>query len=110
MTTFFGAVDLAGSWTTAWTAILGPLGNFSKLMAVGGTLMVVVGLFMYLWERRRSGGGGNHQKLIYTIIVGAILSAPGVMIPVLLTFVDYLVNAIISLLQSASGTGGTPTG
>ena len=108
MTAFFGSIDLAGSWTTAWTAISGPLGSFSSLMAVVGTLLVVGGLVGYIWERRR-GGGGSHSKLIYTIVIGAILSAPGIVVPVLLTVVDFVVNALISLLSSTSGSG-TPGG
>jgi RsiW-degrading membrane proteinase PrsW (M82 family) len=109
MTTFLGNIDLAGSWQTAWTAISGPLGNFSNLMAVVGTLLVVFGLVGYIWERRR-GGGGNHQKLIYTIIIGAVLSAPGVVVPALLTALDFVINAIISLVSSTSGTGGATPG
>ena len=108
MTAFFGTIDLAGSWNTAWTAISGPLGSFSSLLAVVGTLMVVFGVVGYIWERRR-GGGGNHSKLIYTIVIGAVLSAPGVVVPVLLTAIDFIVNALISLLSSTSG-GGTPGG
>jgi RsiW-degrading membrane proteinase PrsW (M82 family) len=102
MTAFFGAIDLAGSWNTAWTAISGSLGAFSSLLAVIGTLLVVFAIVGYIWERRR-GGGGNHSKLIYTLVIGAVLSAPGVVIPALLTAIDFIVNALLSLLNGTTG-------
>ena len=95
-------INLANSWSTAWTAISGPLGAFASLMGVIGALMVVVGVAGYIWERRR-GGGGSHSKLIYTIVIGAILAAPGVVVPALLTAVDFLINAILGLLHGTTG-------
>lgn len=96
------AIDLASSWTKAWTAISGPLGAFASLLGVIGALLVVFGVAGYIWERRR-GGGASHQKLLYTIVIGAILAAPGVVVPSLLTAVDFLINALIGLLHGTTG-------
>jgi len=96
------SINLASSWTTAWTAISGPLGAFANLLGVIGALLVVFGVAGYIWERRR-GGGGSHQKLIYTIVIGAILAAPGVVVPSLLTAVDFIINALIGLLHGTTG-------
>lgn len=96
MIEFFGSINLVTSWNTAWSDVSGPLSSFTNLMAVVGSVMVVFGIVGYLWERKR-GGGGNHQKLIWTIVIGAILSGPSIMIPLLLTLIDYVVNAVISI-------------
>jgi hypothetical protein len=103
MNSFIASIDFVSSWTTAWNSISAPLGSFTKFIGAIGALMVVAGVVGYVWERRRSGAGGNHQKLIWTIIIGAILSAPGVMIPVVLVIVDYIVNGIIAVLPIAGG-------
>ncbi|MHB1210245.1 MAG: hypothetical protein ACYC1I_11160 [Acidimicrobiales bacterium] len=100
MSAFFGSINLAGSWGTAWTAISGRVGAFSSLSVAIGASVVVVGLVGYIRERRR--GGGNHSKLIYTIVIGAVIGVPGVVIPVLLTGVDFIANALLGLLHTAS--------
>lgn len=100
MHVFLGDINLVTSWNTAWNDVSGPLSSFTNLMAVIGSVMVVFGVVGYLWKRKR-GGGGNHQKLIWTIVIGAILSGPSVMIPLLLTLIDYIVNAVISIFPTS---------
>lgn len=92
-----GGVHLASQWSTAWGAISGALGtNVTTLLGVIGVFMVVGGVVGWLWERRK--GGGSHSKLFYSIVIGAILSAPGFIIPMILTLADGIANGIAALL------------
>jgi hypothetical protein len=93
------AIDLAGSWTTFWNSVSGSLGRFSSFMAIAGMLIVVGGIFMHLWERKRGGSPGYH-KLIISLVIGGILSGPTIFIPVLLTLADFIVNAMASAFGS----------
>jgi len=101
MTAFFGSINLAGGWATAWTAIAGSSSRLPFVLAVIGTLLAVFAVVEYIRESRR--GGGNHQKLIFTLVAAALIGAPDVDVPVLLTGVDFIVNALIGLLHSAPG-------
>ena len=97
-----GALNLAGSWNTAWTAISGPLGRVSIWLAVGGALLAVVAIVEYARERHGT-SGGKHAKLLYTIVVGADLAVPGIVVPALLTSVDFVVNTLLGLLGHKLG-------
>lgn len=97
-----GALNLVRSWNTAWTAISGPLGRVSTWLAVVGALLVVVAIVEYA-RGRHSTSGGKHAKLLYTIVVGAVLAAPGFVVPALLTSVDFVVNTLLGLLGHKSG-------
>lgn len=87
----------------AWSAISRPLGAFSAPLGVIGVMLVGVGVVGYVRDHRR--GGGDHQKLVSAIFLGAVISAPGVVVPVMLNGVDYIVNNIVHLLHSAAGGG-----
>lgn len=94
-------LDLSGAWDKFWGNITGGnFGNFLMLLAIIGMLIVVFGIIKFLWEKRR-GGGGNNNALIWTIVVGALLAAPALVIPLLLNVIDILVNAIVKVLQGS---------
>lgn len=98
-----GPINLSGSWNTLWSSVEGAIGSkLTTLMAVIGTLIVVLALVKWAWDRRRGQGGGQGSGAIWgALLVGAILSAPGVIIPVGLTIVDALANAVYSVWKNA---------
>lgn len=91
-------INFVGSWNQFWSAVSGSITGLVTLIGIVGMLLVVVGVLGYVWERRRGGGGGGHSKLGFTILVGAIAAAPTVVIPVLLTIVDFVANGLVSVL------------
>jgi len=95
------SINFASSWTTFWSSISGSLGKLPTLLGIIGMLLVVAAILTYLWERRRGGDGGKggHSKILWAIIVGAILAAPSVVIPAILTIVDFVANVIASGLN-----------
>ncbi|MHB8318078.1 MAG: hypothetical protein ACYDEP_02430 [Acidimicrobiales bacterium] len=95
-----GGANLAGGWQTINNAIQSALGSgTTNLITLAGTLLVIVGVLGWLWERRKGGGSQGHQKLFWTIILGAVLAGPGLLIPIFLTLADFIVNAVANLLQ-----------
>ena len=98
-----GPIDLAGSWSTLWSAVESALGTkLTTLMAVVGTIIVVMALVKWAWDRRRGqGGGGGSQAIWGALLVGAILSAPGVILPIMLQVVDAIANAVYSVWKNA---------
>lgn len=59
-------------------------------------LIIVAGIVKYLWDKRR--GGGNTNALVWTIVVGAVLAAPALIIPILLAAIDVVVNAVVKVI------------
>lgn len=97
------SVDFAAAWTTFWGAI--NRGEFSKLMTIITVIGVVVFVFALLgfaWQKRK-GGGGNTKGLWWALAIGAVASAPNVIIPILLTIVDLVVNIIAGFVKTLSG-------
>ncbi len=96
-------INLAGGWTIVWGAISGALGGVGGALTVIGTLVVVMGFASWLWQKRRgTGGGQGHSGLLWTIAIGAMLVTPGVVLPILLTAVDIVLNACITLWNRVS--------
>ena len=91
-------VNFAGDWTSVDTALNSALGpSLVTFLGVVGTLLIVLSVAKYLWDRRR-GGGGNHQHVLYTTLFGAILAVPAVVMPAILTIVDAVVNLFLKIL------------
>lgn len=98
-------VNLKASWGKFW-------GDFS--LAVGtqllgmitmvGMLLVVGAVLKWLWDRRRSGGGmgggmGGANTVMWTLLLGATLAAPGLLIPLFLQLLDGIANAFVSIIH-----------
>ena len=91
-------VNLTGGWTLIWGTVSGALGGVGGALTVFGVLLVVLGFGSWLWQKRRgSGGGQGHSGLLWTMLIGALLVTPGVVLPILLTAVDIVLNAAVAL-------------
>jgi len=101
------SVNLVTGWNTVWSAVQTALGPLATLLTAVGAVMVVGGILKWIWDRRRSGGGGGggqgHSALIWTIIIGAVLASPDLLIPFFLTVADFIINAIVNLTSKSSG-------
>jgi len=93
-----GPVNLAGSWSGIQSALSSALGVLVTLFTIIGAILVIGSILGYIWERRR--GSGNHSKLIHTLILGAILASPGLLIPLFLTIADFVANFVATLLKA----------
>lgn len=88
-------VDLSQSWGKLWASASTSSG-FSELrwvLTVVGTIIVASAILRYIWDSRK--GQGRRQHVLWSLAIGAILVLPGVLIPVLLTLADAVINLII---------------
>lgn len=90
-------VDLAGSWTKAWSVFSTGNEKIFTILSVVGVIIFVASLAGYIWQRRR-GSGGNTGAVIGAGVVGMLFCAPQVVIPLLLVIVDLLANTVVRLL------------
>lgn len=93
-------VDLSGAWSTFWNAVTASTGaQLTNVLSVLGVAILVFAFAGYLWQRARS-QGGDGGKLVWAVAIGATLAAPGVIFPLMLTIVDVVANAGISVYQA----------
>ncbi|GAA4033882.1 hypothetical protein GCM10023063_17180 [Arthrobacter methylotrophus] len=96
-------VDLQGGWDAFWGAITTGFPGITTLMTVVGVCLVVFALIKWAWDRRRGGGmGQGSQPLWGALVPGAILAAPAVLFPLLLSILDFVANIAIKLAQTAT--------
>src|SRR6478735_12644182 len=96
-----GGVDLSGAWSTFWTAVTSSGGaQLTNVLSVVGVAVLVLSFASFFWQRARQKGAADGGKLWWAIAIGAVLSAPGVIFPILLTFVDVIANAVITVYQA----------
>lgn len=84
-------------WDSTWASISGALGGVATLAGVVGMLLVVGSILSYFWQKRK--GGGDTNKVLYTLIIGALLAAP-TLISLVLLLVDAIGNVVISVFSS----------
>lgn len=89
-------VSLKAGWTTLWGSVSSAAPGLTSMLTVIGVALVLIAVIGWIWQRRR-GGGGQSSGMIWTLVVGAVLSAPAVVIPILLTIVDWIINTFINL-------------
>lgn len=95
-------IPLAGGTTTIdlhskWSGLLGIIQSAlgaSVMTTLGwiGLLLVIAGVVGWAWEKRK--GSADHNKLIWSIVVGGILVAPQALYVILL-LVDGIANTAI---------------
>lgn len=98
-------VDLSGSWSAFWRALPGGVSNLLNLLAIVGVALVAIAFIKWAWDRRRGmgggfGGGGGSQGIVGAVIVGIVLAAPNLVIPAVLSVLDLLIDAVVSIWQN----------
>ena len=100
MSTNLAVVNLRGGWDSAWAPIQSVLGaGVLKIVAAIGVLIVVSAFGKWVWDKRR-GGGGNSSTLLWSLAVGALLTAPTVIIPIALWAFDGAANVVVKLFNN----------
>lgn len=95
-------VDLSLSWDQFWGSFRTAVGEeLLTLITMVGMLLVVGAVLKWLWDRRRGNGGGGMggaNAILWTLLLGATLAAPGLLIPLFLNLLDGLANAFVSVM------------
>ncbi len=90
-------MNLAGSWIKLWNPINSAAPKVLSLVAAIGVGIIVISVCKFFWDKRR-GGGGNTQGLLFAVLIGAVLSGPNIILPLLLKLADAIVNVIMKFL------------
>jgi hypothetical protein len=96
------SINLSGDWTSLWNPISSQLGPVMTILSWAGVLIVVGGVAKWAWDRKK-GMPGRHGGVLWALAIGALLAAPGVVIPIILGLADVVVNAIAGALGSSGG-------
>lgn len=106
-------VDLSSGWTSVWDGLKGD-GAFAgvmNLLTAVGAVIVVMAIAKLLWEKRRGGGGGGGgmgggktDGIMWALALGAILAAPNLILPVMLTILDTIANGVAGVFENTSKT------
>ena len=96
-------IDLVGPWEKFWDVVSGALPD-----AVNTTIVLIgIGLILftvikYLWDKRR-GQGGKASPVWWTLAFGAVLLAPDVLLPLVLSIFEIVINLFLRLVQPIWG-------
>lgn len=90
-------VDLVTGWTDVMTTLQGVPGmaGIFRFCAAVGVIIIVAAVLKMLWDKRKGGGAGL-SSLVWPMVIGAVLAAPVVLIPVFLWVADFVINTGIS--------------
>lgn len=91
-------IDFGGSWGKVWAAVESGFPGISLMLTSVGMILVVFALAKYAWDRRR--GGGNASPLWNTLIIGALLLLPTVVIPLALLLLSGIANIVVKVVQA----------
>lgn len=98
-------VNLAGGWDRFWSAIKDVVsGDIMNLLTIVGVILVIFAVAKYLFDKRRGGGAAQGLGVVFwTLMVGALLSAPQVIFPLALRLLDIVANLFLAIVRSAGG-------
>jgi hypothetical protein len=69
-----------------------------------GTALVVIAVAKWAWDRRRGGGmGQGAQPLWGALIIGGVMLAPTVLLPLALTILDGVANIAVQAFKTMVG-------
>lgn len=97
-------VNFAGGWNTLWSAITSGFPQLVNIITIVGVILVAGTLAKWAWDRRRGGNLAQGAQPVWgVLIIGALLMAPTVVMPLLLIVVDGIANAGLALIKAMTG-------
>lgn len=89
-------IDLSGGWDLLWARVWVDMpAGMTNLMLLVGTMLVVFAILKWIWGRQH-GRGVRTSGLVWTLLIGAILAAPGAIVPIIMAGVDFVLNTALS--------------
>lgn len=99
-------LDLSGAWRDLSGPFLDPLGSLVPAMNLLGILFVALGLAAGLSKRSY---GDSPPGTLGAISLGLLFSGPGLVIPLLLSATDILINFINDVFSATEGGSSSPS-
>lgn len=94
--TTYLAVGVRKGWDTFWGAVSGPAGPLLDVLVVIGVLFIIASVVGFIWKKARN-KGGSFTAVIIMLVVGLFCITPNVIIPILASAVDVVLNVFVSL-------------
>lgn len=99
-----GRIDLTRGWDATWLSLTEGFPGLGRTLAFVGVAIVVLSLVQWAWASRRGRGQGQAARPVWgALIIGSLLTAPTVIVPLLLGVLSTLINIVISLFSTAAG-------
>ncbi|WP_026535764.1 hypothetical protein [Arthrobacter sp. H14] len=97
-------VDFQSGWGDIWSSVTAGYPGIDETLTLVGVAIVVLSLIQWAWKARTGGAQRQAAKPVWGgLIIGSILAAPALLIPLLLGALDTVVNVAISLMGTATG-------
>lgn len=91
-------IDLAGNWDKLWNSLVSGGGaTFTTGLGMIGVAVVLTVLLIAVINKMRGKGSGL-GGMTWALIIGAICSAPTVVVPLILKLIDLIINLAIALI------------
>jgi hypothetical protein len=96
-------IDLVGAWSTFWSTVSGAIsGPVKTTLVVVGIGLILFTVVKFLWDKRR-GNGGRHGPIWWTLIFGAVLISPDVLLPLILGILQWVINLALKVVTPIWG-------
>lgn len=97
-------IDLAGAWDKFYNAVATGAGvkRLLTLMAIIGVALIAAAIVKWAWDRRRGLNGGGSGAIWGALLIGAIMSAPDLLIPIVLQALDALINSVSKIWDATA--------
>lgn len=98
-------IDFSGDWDAFWSVLTATagIGTVFSVLNVIGVLLCAYAIADFCWIRMKNRGASGRMQLgsggwwLPLTVVGLLLVAPSVLIPMALTVVDVVANAGLSI-------------
>jgi hypothetical protein len=98
--TVLGVTDFRGSWDRIWSTLTGAAPGLQMAMNIIGVILLVFAFLSYLWQHRKGSNWSHGTAIIIgASIFGLAMLAPGVLFPLLLGVVDWLIAFAVNLFE-----------
>lgn len=91
-----GNFNISGGWDRLWSAVTSGFPNLTLILNILALIIIVLAGLKWIWARKR--GNGNSKDVGMALVIGAILAAPGLLVPIALKVIDWLLNIGANLL------------
>lgn len=99
-------IDLVGPWTTLWDTLTSGWSGLAMAMSLLGVALIVIAVLAWAWARRKGGQmNQGSDKIVGAMIIGGTLAAPGMLIPLALRLLQWVVQIAAALLEKVGAFG-----
>lgn len=98
-----GKIDLTSGWNNLWGAISGVSPEFWMAMTMIGVGLIIFATAKWAFEKYTGRGGQGGKTIMWALVVGCLLAAPAVLIPLVLGVFELIISLVLSLFRTIVG-------